>query len=505
MTDSAIPNSAFHDAVHAEEERTNLEFKETLDLAQNEGKAKLAKEICAIANHGGGWIVFGRKDNGDAVDELSDDIKKITIDIVNNIADKYLNDPPFCTLRWEKYKECIDLPVVHVAEHGTIPVCLIKGSPETADGIEKGVYFIRSGTKSEPIISPIQWSSLIRQCVLQDEKKLTSNASTILTAILPDILSDTLPTVISTIINHENCRERKMTSPTSYTSGKPKNSIEFLNAKDEGMLDKEMEFLIKKWKTETKNLDKEFALDKNFIAFGFELLDVSGRLPLDEKKMIESLHKLPSYPMAIPYTFFNANRNNDEAPRFFENPLSESDGYQACIGKNKINDSDFEVLSLWRMNDIATAGVSIVSYMDDSKCMKEYKNVPDWERGKYIWLNSQIFSIDGFMEDVWSLSNTIAEFKGKARILIVYKGLMNRTLRSPFLEEGSYSDSYPSSQDKRTIDYTFQIDAFAPEVRYTILAMIVQRFKVLFGGESLNAKDIQEIVDTYLKPHKKFR
>ena len=40
-------------------EAADIEVKEWLDLASNEHRASLAKEIIALANHGGGFVLIG--------------------------------------------------------------------------------------------------------------------------------------------------------------------------------------------------------------------------------------------------------------------------------------------------------------------------------------------------------------------------------------------------------------------------------------------------------------
>ena len=74
MSSASIPDADFKAAAGAQEESLDVEFKRSLDLSSKEGKAKLAKEICALCNFGGGWIGFGRDDNGETVDALPDEL-----------------------------------------------------------------------------------------------------------------------------------------------------------------------------------------------------------------------------------------------------------------------------------------------------------------------------------------------------------------------------------------------------------------------------------------------
>lgn len=44
-------------------ERLDVEYKAWLDLNDNEARAKVARHLCALANHGGGYLVFGFEDD----------------------------------------------------------------------------------------------------------------------------------------------------------------------------------------------------------------------------------------------------------------------------------------------------------------------------------------------------------------------------------------------------------------------------------------------------------
>ena len=45
--------------VDAPTERLDVEYKAWLNLDDREARARLAKHLCALANHGGGFVVFG--------------------------------------------------------------------------------------------------------------------------------------------------------------------------------------------------------------------------------------------------------------------------------------------------------------------------------------------------------------------------------------------------------------------------------------------------------------
>ena len=455
MANVTIPDVHFQDAVNSREERLDLEFKQTLDLFENAGKAKLAKEICALANHGGGWIVFGRKDNnGEVVSKLPDELTKITNDVVNEISATYLAPSPQCTLRWIKVEDkSIELPVVQVPSHGTVPICGAKNGPEKNSpggkkgiimGIRKGTYYNRvTGPKSEPMTSPADWKDLIHRCVLNDKAELFNNISVILSG----------------------------PSPSSKSA-----------------LDADLEFIVDEWRKLTEVFDEKPAPSQNFIVFGFELLGLSDQIQLNVDAIKQALGTLGPRVQG-PHNFFEYVYTGDWAPYFREN--ANGDGLQANITSGEKN-KFCEWPSLWRVSETGT-GVNAVIYWEDSSGIK--KAVPEWIRGSHVWIDTQMASIDDFLADTWDFANAV-EFKGRVRIRIAYRGLKNRTLNSPRFNV-SYGRTYVSKQETQDIDQTFELNALSPTVRKTSVALIAQELNKLFLGPSINAELVSKALTEY--------
>ena len=79
--------------VDAPNETLGVEYKSWLDLTSHEARADIARHIAAIANHGGGYIVFGF-DDSTLQDVPSPFAGKIDRDIISSIVKKYL-EPTF--------------------------------------------------------------------------------------------------------------------------------------------------------------------------------------------------------------------------------------------------------------------------------------------------------------------------------------------------------------------------------------------------------------------------
>jgi len=161
-------------------ERLDVEYKSWLDLKADLDRAGLAKELAALANHGGGVVVFGIDDktwvpsasNGDA-------IAYITGNTVAGLIRRYLEPEFECEVRTLTSKANTQHPVITVPQHGATPICARASGPPDKNGrpqgITRGVYYIRKpGARSEPVETATEWAPLIRRCVIHDRSTMMS-------------------------------------------------------------------------------------------------------------------------------------------------------------------------------------------------------------------------------------------------------------------------------------------------------------------------------------------
>jgi hypothetical protein len=158
-------------------ETLDVEYKSRLDLNDNEHKASLARHIAALANHGGGKIVFGFNDDltvSASIPRISD----ISRDIVSGIVRRYLEPVLQCDVHFVKSSAGTDHPIIIVPSHGAAPVCAKASGPEKngrPTGIVQGTYYIRkAGPCSDPILTSAEWQPLIRRCAMHDRAALLS-------------------------------------------------------------------------------------------------------------------------------------------------------------------------------------------------------------------------------------------------------------------------------------------------------------------------------------------
>lgn len=133
-------------------ELNEMDFKETwID------KGPLAKIMLAMANNGGGIIVFGVKENEDnTFDVLGLDSLKDTADISNSISRLVSS-----SLDYEVFNFVFDSDVYGKFENKKFQIMVIHDTPERlpfvslgqSEKIEKDVIYVRRGTKSEKATS----------------------------------------------------------------------------------------------------------------------------------------------------------------------------------------------------------------------------------------------------------------------------------------------------------------------------------------------------------------
>ena len=141
-----------------------------MDTSHNEVRAKLARHLAALANHGGGSLVFGVDDTTRKPQGLTAlDRTLFGEDAISAIVKRYL-DPPFqCQTAWASC-EAVDYPVIIVPSHGARPVIAKADGPQDNKGrpigIRQGEIYVRApGPESVAIKTPEDWTALLERCL----------------------------------------------------------------------------------------------------------------------------------------------------------------------------------------------------------------------------------------------------------------------------------------------------------------------------------------------------
>lgn len=163
-------------------ENLSVEYKQWLNLRENLCKAKVARCLAALANNGGGFLVFGLTDKGmkyagpNPYPQI-----EINRDLVTGIVKKYLEPTFQCTVTALKSAAGNEHTIIEVPAHGAAPICAKASSPnedKSAERIDQGVYYTRKpGPESAPILTAAEWAPIIRRCAMHDRTAILAAIS----------------------------------------------------------------------------------------------------------------------------------------------------------------------------------------------------------------------------------------------------------------------------------------------------------------------------------------
>lgn len=165
-----MPSFDLSDLLARTNESLDVEFKAWMDPKDNETRTKLARHLAALANHGGGYLVFGVDDKARTplgATEL--DLALFGQDAIAGIVRKYL-DPRVQVLVEYVVHEGVTYPVIVVPSHGARPVIAIADGPQDNRnrpvGVLQGTIYIRApGPESAPIRGADDWNALLDRCL----------------------------------------------------------------------------------------------------------------------------------------------------------------------------------------------------------------------------------------------------------------------------------------------------------------------------------------------------
>ena len=177
-------------------EDLDREYKQWLDLREEEHRATLAKAAIAMVNHGGGFIVIGFAEQGQNLlsKRRPTDIPEITQDHVNNAIRRYAEPKFHCRVyNVEHPNTSVSHTVISAPSTLTVPV----RSKRKADSIAKDCYYIRKpGPISEGPCTSEEWRALLKRCVLANRDELLESIRSIVSGrieakhLIPNALTE---------------------------------------------------------------------------------------------------------------------------------------------------------------------------------------------------------------------------------------------------------------------------------------------------------------------------
>lgn len=160
------------------------ELKQWMDPKDRLVQAKLAKELIALRNHGGGVLIIGFKDGNPSVPDGNrpHDLAAFDIDYFNNIVKAYA-DPSFhCDAHVVTHPDTGEAyPVVVVPGGAKVPVRCKAGSPDNGKTIAKDTYYVRRpGPESCPPQTGSDWDELLERCLHNRKEELLTKLASLL-------------------------------------------------------------------------------------------------------------------------------------------------------------------------------------------------------------------------------------------------------------------------------------------------------------------------------------
>jgi len=151
ITKKDLENSA----KNAKRESKHIDFKERIDLDQLKDWVEIIKDIVAMANSGGGCILFGVKNNGDPSGWNVDSILHVDPAKITDKLSKYTGDQISDFEVKPIIRNGVEVAAIFISSSEYPIVFIHPGSYQTSSGRQdyafaKGTIYFRHGAKSEP-------------------------------------------------------------------------------------------------------------------------------------------------------------------------------------------------------------------------------------------------------------------------------------------------------------------------------------------------------------------
>ena len=194
----ASDNKYISELVREPREALDIEVKNWLDLTDNGVRAALAKEIIALANHGGGYIVIGFNEQDDGTFEP--DLKQPRSmsawaqDQVQSIVAKYIDPGIQCRVPHHLSPETgMTHPVIIVPGGHRMPIRAKAASPDGKKLFPHRTYIRRPGPSSEEPQTAEEWDRLLERCLQNRKAELLDAMRSIMEGRLPPVEPPTPP------------------------------------------------------------------------------------------------------------------------------------------------------------------------------------------------------------------------------------------------------------------------------------------------------------------------
>jgi hypothetical protein len=168
-------------------EDVGTEIKDWLDLSLPSVRADLVRELLALANHGGGYVLFGFSDQTTGwvpSGPCPFDLTKYSQDEINNILKKHAEPSFECGVHHLSGSAGTPHVVIEVPGGHRVPI-RSKGGPQGSRLSDHTYYIRRPGPESSPPQDGREWADLISRCLENDKERLVESFRRIMSLIGP--------------------------------------------------------------------------------------------------------------------------------------------------------------------------------------------------------------------------------------------------------------------------------------------------------------------------------
>jgi hypothetical protein len=186
----ATQNADLDELLAEPREALDVELKEWLDLTGHDHRALVAKEIIALANHGGGYLVIGFEELMDGSFRPAGprpmNLDAWSQDAIQSIIAKYVDPAVQCKVMHRTAPRLQDrYPIVVVPGGYRISIRAKSGSPDGKKLVPHRVYIRRPGPVSEEPKTAEEWDRLLERCLQNRKTELLEAMRSIMAGVIP--------------------------------------------------------------------------------------------------------------------------------------------------------------------------------------------------------------------------------------------------------------------------------------------------------------------------------
>lgn len=170
-------------------EDLRTEIKRWLDLDDRAVQADLARELIALANHGGGLLLFGFTEGHSGwswTEPCPFPAELFSPDAINNICKRYAEPSFQCDVRHLRSSAGNNHVVIEVPGGHRVPIRTKRGGPDGSKLRVDTYYVRRPGPESAPIGTGQEWDTLLKRCISNQREDLLDGFRAIVGAVGAD-------------------------------------------------------------------------------------------------------------------------------------------------------------------------------------------------------------------------------------------------------------------------------------------------------------------------------